>query len=206
MVCARLLRVETEAIGYQRDWLIYDTGDQLALVRSILREMNLDEKRYSPPAIRAHIGHHKNELVTPDDHKPESYFDEIAGRVLPALSGGVAHQQCDGLRRPVSERGLLLRRNTEVRTKYQQKWQYLLVDEFQDTNTAQYELLRLLANEPEGKRNLFVVGDEDQSIYRFRGADYRNVGAFARTTRRRRSFCWRKTTAAHRRFWMSPMP
>ena len=73
---------------------------------------------------------------------------------------------------------LLLRRNEDVRRKYQDKWQYVLVDEFQDTNTAQYELARLLVGEPEGRGNLFVVGDEDQSIYRFRGADYRNVLQF----------------------------
>jgi hypothetical protein len=75
---------------------------------------------------------------------------------------------------------LLLRDNQPIREKYQQKWRYLLVDEFQDTNAAQYELVQLLAGAPSNNRNLFVVGDEDQSIYRFRGADYRNVQLFRR--------------------------
>lgn len=177
-ICARVLRVETEAIGYQRNWLIYDSADQLALVRAVLREMNLDEKRYSPQAIRAFISRQKNELITPDGLQTASYFEEIAGRVYTryqeALQLNNAMDFDDLLMKVV----LLLRSREDLRIKYQRKWQYLLVDEFQDTNTAQYELLRLLVNEPEGKRNLFVVGDEDQSIYRFRGADYRNVMRF----------------------------
>lgn len=177
-VCARVMRVESAAVGFTRDWVIYDTADQLSLIRTLLREMNLDEKKYSPQAVRAHISTQKNELITPDQHKGQSYFDEIAGRVYrryqEALQSNNAFDFDDLLMRTT----LLLRDNLDLRAKYQQKWQYLLVDEFQDTNTAQYELLRLLANEPHGKRNLFVVGDEDQSIYRFRGADYRNVLRF----------------------------
>jgi DNA helicase II / ATP-dependent DNA helicase PcrA len=177
-VCARVMRVESAAIGFNRDWVIYDTADQLSLLRALLRDMNLDEKRYSPQAIRAHISNQKNELITPDTYKAQTYFDEIAGRVYrryqDALKANNAMDFDDLLMRTT----LLMRDNLEIRTKYQQKWQYLLVDEFQDTNTAQYELLRLLANEPQGARNIFVVGDEDQSIYRFRGADYRNVERF----------------------------
>jgi DNA helicase-2/ATP-dependent DNA helicase PcrA len=177
-VCARVMRIESAAVGFTRDWVIYDTGDQLALLRSVLRELNLDEKRYSPQAMRAHISAQKNELITPENHKAQSYFEEIAGRVYrryqEALQTNNAFDFDDLLMRTT----LLLRDNLELREKYQQKWQYILVDEFQDTNTAQYEMLRLLANEPHGKRNLFAVGDEDQSIYRFRGADYRNVLRF----------------------------
>lgn len=177
-VCARVMRVESALVGFTRDWVIYDTGDQLALIRTLLRELNLDEKRYTPQAMRAHIGAQKNELITPDKHDPKSYFEEIGGRVYrryqEALQSNNAFDFDDLLMRTT----LLMRDNLEIRAKYQQKWQYLLVDEFQDTNTAQYELLRYLANEPHGKRNIFVVGDEDQSIYRFRGADYRNVVRF----------------------------
>ncbi len=179
-LCARILRVETDAIGYQANWTIYDSGDQVALVRAIMREQNLDEKRFSPKAIHAHISNRKNDLVTPDTFQAASYFEEIAGRVYrsyqQALQANNAMDFDDLLMRTV----LLLRDNIEVRVKYQRKWPYLLVDEFQDTNTAQYEMLRLLATEPTNNRNLFVVGDEDQSIYRFRGADYRNVQLFRR--------------------------
>ncbi|MCB9116520.1 MAG: UvrD-helicase domain-containing protein [Caldilineaceae bacterium] len=147
---------------------------------AIMRELNLDEKRFSPKAIHAHISNRKNDLVTPDTYQAASYFEEIAGRVYrsyqQALQANNAMDFDDLLMRTV----LLLRDNIEVRVKYQRKWPYLLVDEFQDTNTAQYEMLRLLATEPTNNRNLFVVGDEDQSIYRFRGADYRNVQLFRR--------------------------
>jgi DNA helicase-2/ATP-dependent DNA helicase PcrA len=174
-ICARLLRIETDAIGYNRNWVIYDSADQLALTRGVLREMNLDEKRYSPSAIHARISAQKNELITPEEYRAATYFEEVAGRVYTryqeALQTNNALDFDDLLMKSV----LLLREREELRRKYQQKWQYLLVDEFQDTNTAQYEFIRLLASGLEGKRNVFVVGDEDQSVYRFRGADYKNV-------------------------------
>ena len=177
-ICARILRVETAAAGFQPNWIIYDSADQVALVRAVMRDLNLDEKRYPPKAIHAHISNRKNDLVTPEEFRSSSYFEEIAGRVYrsyqESLLANNAMDFDDLLLRTV----LLLRDNLDVRTKYQRKWPYLLVDEFQDTNTAQYELLRLLVNEPANNRNLFVVGDEDQSIYRFRGADYRNVQLF----------------------------
>jgi DNA helicase-2/ATP-dependent DNA helicase PcrA len=177
-ICARLLRIEADAIGFDRNWVIYDTADQLGLLRALLREMNLDEKRYTPQAIRAYISRQKNELIGPEDTSAHSYFEEIAGRVYARYQEALRTNNAMDFDDLLTRAALLLRDNLEIRRKYQQKWQYLLVDEFQDTNTAQYELLKLLANEPDGQRNLFVVGDEDQSIYRFRGADYRNVQRF----------------------------
>ena len=177
-VCARVLRVEVAAIGFERNWVIYDSADQLALVREILKEMKLDEKRFNPRAILAQIGNWKNDLITPEAVHAEGYMQEICdrvyGRYQQLLHLNNAMDFDDLLMRTV----LLLRQNEEIRRKYQDKWQYVLVDEFQDTNTAQYELATLLVGEPDGRRNLFVVGDEDQSIYRFRGADYRNVLRF----------------------------
>jgi DNA helicase-2/ATP-dependent DNA helicase PcrA len=177
-VCARVLRVETEAIGYQRDWVIYDSADQLALIRNLLRELNLDEKRYSPQAVRAYISQQKNELLLPGARLREKYFEQVAERVYARYQEALKVNNAMDFDDLLMRTALLLRDNLDIRVKYQRKWQYLLVDEFQDTNTAQYDLLRLLAGAPEGKRNLFVVGDEDQSIYRFRGADYRNVLRF----------------------------
>jgi DNA helicase-2/ATP-dependent DNA helicase PcrA len=180
-ICARILRVETAAVSYERDWVIYDSADQLALIRAVMREQNLDEKRYSPTAVKAHISKQKNELVTPEAYRADRYFEEIAGRVYAryqeALQTNNAMDFDDLLMKTV----LLLRDNDPIRLKYQQKWPYVLVDEFQDTNTAQYELLRLMAGEPTNNRHLFCVGDEDQSVYRFRGADYRNVLRFKET-------------------------
>ena len=177
-VCARVLRVEVAAVGFERNWVIYDSADQLALVREILKEMKLDEKRFNPRAILAQIGSWKNDLITPEAVHTEGYMQEIGdrvyGRYQQLLQLNNAMDFDDLLMRTV----LLLRQNEEIRRKYQDKWQYVLVDEFQDTNTAQYELATLFVGEPDGRRNLFVVGDEDQSIYRFRGADYRNVLRF----------------------------
>jgi DNA helicase-2/ATP-dependent DNA helicase PcrA len=179
-ICARILRIEHEAIGYERNWLIYDTADQLSLIRSILQELNLDEKRYSPQAIQGRISNFKNELLIPEKVKTQVYFEEVAARVYrryqEVLHANNAMDFDDLLMQVV----LLFRRDTDILVKYQRKWQYVLVDEFQDTNTAQYELVKLLAGAPAGQRNLFGVGDEDQSIYRFRGADYRNVLQFRR--------------------------
>ena len=179
-VCARVLRVEVEAVGFQRNWVIYDSADQLALVREVLKEMKLDEKRFNPRAILAQIGAWKNDLVAPEAVQTEGYMQEICdrvyGRYQQLLHLNNAMDFDDLLMRAV----LLLRQNEEMRRKYQDKWRYVLVDEFQDTNTAQYELATLFVGAPEGRKNLFVVGDEDQSIYRFRGADYRNVLRFHR--------------------------
>ena len=177
-ICARVLRVETEAIGYERNWVIYDKSDQLALIRSLLREMNMDEKRYSPQALRVAISRQKNEMVRPEDFVAESYFEEITGRVYTRYQQSLQANNAMDFDDLLGNVAHLFKTNDSIRVKYQQKWPFVLVDEFQDTNTVQYELLRLLVNEPEGHRNLFVVGDEDQSIYRFRGADYRNVRRF----------------------------
>lgn len=177
-ICAYLLRVETDAIGYDRNWVIYDGADQISLIRGILRELNLDEKRYSPNAIQAQISNRKNDLVTPQNYQAATYFEEIAGRVYTryqeALQVNNAMDFDDLLMKTV----LLLRKREDLRQKYQEKWQYLLVDEFQDTNKAQFELVHTLVGPPAGQRNLFVVGDDDQSIYRWRGADYANIVRF----------------------------
>ena len=177
-LCARILRVETESAGFQPNWVIYDSADQLALVRSAMHDLNLDEKRYPPKAIHAHISNRKNELVTPEEYRSSSYFEMIAGRVYQSYQAGLLANNAMDFDDLLLRTVLLLRDNLATRVKYQEKWPYLLVDEFQDTNLAQYTMLRLLAGEPTHNGNLFVVGDEDQSVYRFRGADYRNVQNF----------------------------
>ncbi len=177
-ICAYILRVETDAIGYDRNWIIYDTADQLALIRGILRDLNIDEKRFSPNAIQSHISKQKNELVTPEEYQASSYFEEIVGRVYARYAEAMQINNAMDFDDLLMKAVLLLREREDLLIKYQEKWQYLLVDEFQDTNKAQYELIHALAGPPKGGRNLFVVGDEDQSIYRWRGADYANIIRF----------------------------
>ncbi|MFN8440385.1 MAG: UvrD-helicase domain-containing protein [Caldilineaceae bacterium] len=177
-ICARILRVETAAIGYEANWIIYDTADQVALIRAILQEMKLDEKRYNPRAVLAHISSQKNELITPELYKSNSYFEEVVGRVYTRYQEALRTNNAMDFDDLLMRTTLLLKEKPEILRKYQQKWQYVLVDEFQDTNGAQYELISRLVGKPDGKRNIFVVGDEDQAIFRFRGADYRNVLRF----------------------------
>ena len=178
--CARILRVEVESIGFQRNWVIYDSADQLSLIREILKEMDLDEKRFNPRAVLGQIGSWKNALIAPEAVQADGYMQEICERVYGRYQQLLRHNNAMDFDDLLMHAVLLLRQNEEIRSKYQKKWRYVLVDEFQDTNTAQYDLAALLVGAPDGNKNLFVVGDEDQSIYRFRGADYRNVLRFRR--------------------------
>ena len=174
-ICVRVLRREHEAANVVRDFVIFDDSDQLAVTRQALKELNLDDKRYRPRAMLNAISKAKNELIRPDDYQATTYWQEIAARVYERYQAILQENSGldfdDLLMRTV----FLFRENDEVSHKYQRRYSHILVDEWQDTNTAQYELVRLLSA---AYGNIFVVGDEDQSIYRFRGADYRNVARF----------------------------
>jgi DNA helicase-2/ATP-dependent DNA helicase PcrA len=174
-ICARLLRKEIAALGYRPDYTIYDTDDQLALIKGVMNELNIDTKKNSPYAQLNKISNAKNELITPEQYQPsippEKLTRDVYALYQKALRANNAVDFDDLLMLPV----LLFQRFPEVLQKYQSFYRHILVDEFQDTNTAQYVFLKLLA----GNRNsLFVVGDPDQSIYRFRGAVPKNVGTF----------------------------
>lgn len=175
---ARILRVETDAVGFQRNWVIYDSSDQVALLRAVLHDLNIDEKRHSPQSMHGRISKWKNDSQLPDDVTASTYYEEVAARVYrryqEALRANNAMDFDDLLLRTV----VLLRERQDILRKYQLKWRYLLVDEFQDTNKPQWEFLQMLVGAPEGSGNIFCVGDEDQSVYRFRGADYTNVLSF----------------------------
>jgi DNA helicase-2/ATP-dependent DNA helicase PcrA len=174
-ICARILRQEAEAAGISPQYVIYDSGDQLSLARQTIRSLNLDDKLFRPQAMLRHISYAKNELVTPAEMRAGTYREEVAKRVYERyqelLTENGALDFDDLLMKTVQ----LLSKDAETRAKYQRRYPFILVDEWQDTNMAQYELVKLLAGD---RANLFVVGDEDQSIYRFRGADYRNVARF----------------------------
>jgi DNA helicase-2/ATP-dependent DNA helicase PcrA len=174
-ICARILRQEAEAAGISPQYVIYDSGDQLSLARQTIRSLNLDDKLFRPQAMLRAISYAKNELVTPDEMRAATYREEVAKRVYERyqelLTENGALDFDDLLMKTVQ----LFTKDAQTRTKYQRRYPFVLVDEWQDTNMAQYELVKLLAGD---RANLFVVGDEDQSIYRFRGADYRNVARF----------------------------
>jgi DNA helicase II / ATP-dependent DNA helicase PcrA len=174
-ICARLLRREAEHTPYRHDYLIYDTDDQVSVITQAMNELNVDTKKYTPRSILNLISSAKNELITPDTFVGRDYFGEIAARVYPVYQENLIAANAMDFDDLLMQTTLLFRNNHQVREKYQRFYQYVLVDEFQDTNMAQYELVRLVSKP---QNNVFVVGDEDQGIYAFRGADFRNVQRF----------------------------
>jgi len=174
-ICARILRREGEAIGIPSSFVIYDEEDQLSAVRQAVRELNLNEKLYRPPALLQAISRLKAELIFPSDFNPSTYWEEVMRRVYERYQEILKNHNAldfDDLLLAVVR---LWREAPQILEKYRRRFLQIMVDEFQDTNMAQYEILRELAKV---HRNLFAVGDEDQSIYRFRGADWRNVFRF----------------------------
>jgi len=171
-ICARMLRRDAVHAGLDHNFVIYDTDDQIAVVKAALAAMNLDEKKYKPASIHAKISNAKNELIAPEDYKPESYLDEIVGRVYAEYNKTLRANNAVDFDDLLMESVKLMRNNAAVRERMQERYAHVLVDEFQDTNIAQYELVKLIAGK---HRNLMGVGDPDQSIYKWRGADYRNV-------------------------------
>ena len=177
-ICARLLRREVDNLThYQRDFVIFDTADQLQVVKGALAELRLDDKKFPPAKMLNGISSAKNDLITPDTYQATNYIGEVTRRVYEyyqlALQTNNAMDFDDLLMQAV----LLFDERPDVLARYQQRYEHILVDEFQDTNATQYRLLRQLAG---GGNNLFAVGDSDQSIYKWRGADYRNVQNFYR--------------------------
>ena len=173
--CAKLLRMEIDKLGtYTNNFAIYDTTDTKSLVKQILQELNLDEKRFQPAGVIGRISNAKNQLKTAEDYAKEtgdfyeSKVAEIYARYEAKLQQNNALDFDDLLLVTLK----LLQENEAVRTKYQDKFDYIMVDEYQDTNHAQYLLTKLLAAK---HKNICVVGDADQSIYGWRGADITNI-------------------------------
>ncbi|MTV48181.1 DNA helicase PcrA [Heliobacillus mobilis] len=177
--CMRILRREGEKIGYDRNFVIYDSDDQQRLIKECLKELNLDDKRFKPQAISAGISSAKNILMDPIGYERQAYdyFAQITAKVYHVyqrkLKSNMAVDFDDLLMLTVR----LFREYPQVLDYYQDRFQYIHVDEYQDTNHAQYTWVKLLA---EKYRNLCVVGDDDQSIYGWRGADIQNILDFER--------------------------
>src|SRR4051794_37627106 len=172
--CARMLRADAHRLGYTRQFTIYDASDQRRLIKQCLDELDIDAKRFTPRAMQAQISDAKNKLRSAEDSRQliGSYFEQTVADVYEEYERQLHRRNAmdfdDLLVRAVN----LLELFQEVRDRYQEAFRYVLVDEYQDTNHAQYRWLQLLAGE---RRNLMVVGDDDQSVYGFRGADIRNI-------------------------------
>ncbi len=173
--CARLLRREAEHLPFDSNYVIFDADDQLTVVKQVIRDLNLDEKTYRATAVHASISNAKNELTLPDDFQVQNYRDEVVKRVYERYQQALLSSNALDFDDLLLWTAFLLEREPAVREKYARRYEHVLVDEFQDTNMAQYTLLKHLASVHE---NIFVVGDPDQSVYRWRGADYRNVLRF----------------------------
>ena len=177
-LCARLLRREAPAIGLSRDFVIYDSSDQLSVVKKALKELHIDDSFVQPRAALSRISHAKNLMQSPEQvanaaswNPREQHIAKVYEYYVNALKDSNALDFDDLLLRTVD----LVERAEHVRTKYATQFRYVMVDEYQDTNRPQYLLIRRLA---EVHRNLCVVGDPDQSIYKWRGADLRNLVDF----------------------------
>ncbi len=177
--CGRILRREAQHLGYRSNFTIYDQADQVRLTKACLEELERDPKRFVPRGIHAQISNAKNQLVGPDEYmaRVSSFYDQTVAEVYQLyqrrLHGSNAVDFDDLLMLTVE----VLERFPEAAARWRKAFRYVLVDEYQDTNHAQYRLLQLLAAEHE---NVCAVGDPDQSIYAFRGADIRNVLEFER--------------------------
>ncbi len=175
--CGRILRREAPRLGYRSNFTIYDQADQVRLVKICLEDLERDPKRFAPRGIHAEISRAKNRLVGPDEYRSRvaSFYDQTVADVYELyqrrLFASNALDFDDLLMLTVA----VLERFPEAADRWQKAFRYVLVDEYQDTNHAQYRLLQLLAGK---HRNVFAVGDPDQSIYAFRGADIRNVLEF----------------------------
>lgn len=178
-ICVRILRMDGASIGLDRRFLIYDTDDQVSLMKQIMKARGLTDKDIKPRAVLSVISNAKNEMRSAEDFSMsargprEQKITELFFAYEKALKEAAALDFDDLLTKTVE----LLQNSPEIRRKWQRQFEYILIDEYQDTNAVQYALIKLLVNE---RRNLCVVGDDAQSIYSFRGADYTNILNFER--------------------------
>lgn len=180
--CVRILRRYIDRIGYDTNFTIYDSDDQRTLIREVCKYLNIDSKKFKERALMAAISHAKDELISPDQFERENQADyarrtiaKVYNEYQERLQKNNALDFDDLIYKTVE----LLRTNEDVLTYYQNRFKYIMVDEYQDTNTAQFALIRALAStineNGETEHNLCVVGDDDQSIYKFRGANIYNI-------------------------------
>lgn len=179
--CGKILRTHGEKLGYSKNFVIYDDADTLALIKEVQRSLNIDEKRIPAKTIRHVIAHCKDQMQTPEEFgktvSDANYDERMYAQCYKLYQEGLKRNDAMDFDDMILMTIRLFREFPEVLSYYQQKFQYILVDEYQDTNRAQYVFISMLAA---SHRNLCVVGDDDQSIYSFRGADISNILNFER--------------------------
>ena len=173
-MCVRILRREADHIGYSRNFTIVDPGEQRTLMKRIMKDLNLDPKQWSERTILGTISNAKNDLIDEVAYEMQAgdFYTEIVARCYKAYQKELRQSEAMDFDDLIMMTLRLFDKNPEVLTYYQQRYQYIHVDEYQDTNHAQYQLVKLLASR---FKNICVVGDADQSIYGWRGADMQNI-------------------------------
>jgi DNA helicase-2/ATP-dependent DNA helicase PcrA len=174
-ICARILRREADLLPVASNFVIFDSDDQERVVKSVIRELNINEKLYRPASVHAAISRAKNELIDAEHYPTTTYRDEVVKRVYAEYQKRLVASNAVDFDDMLVYTAKLLEDNPSVGDKYAQRFRHVLVDEFQDTNLAQYALVKELASH---HKNIFCVGDPDQSIYAWRGADWRNIQRF----------------------------
>lgn len=174
-MCVRMLRADAERLGFTKNFTIYDTDDLKRLYKDIMAELNIDPKRFPVNQLMNRISQAKNDLVTPGNFDAHDPVGKVAERVYERLQERLRAANAFDFDDLLLYGYLLLKNHEDVREAYQDRFRYLMVDEYQDTNRAQYAITQLLAAK---NRNIMVVGDDDQSIYSWRGADLRNILEF----------------------------
>lgn len=173
-ICVKILRREAHFLGYERNFTIYDSGDQLSVIKRIMRDLDIDPKNFSPKSVQYFISGAKNELLTAKDYKKyvNSPFENVTSRVYEKYEAYLREANGMDFDDLLMQCVFLFQQNPEVLRKYQNQFKYILVDEYQDTNQAQYIWTKLLA---EKHKNIMVVGDDYQAIYGWRGANFKNI-------------------------------
>jgi len=176
-ISARILRREAENFGLDRYFVIYDGDDQLTLIKRVMKELNMSDKQFAPQAIRSYISGAKDQLINPEDYenRGNNYFEQNVSRVYTTYQKALSDNNALDFDDLIMQLVVGFENVPSILEHYQERFQFINVDEYQDTNHAQYRLINLLAKK---YRNLCVVGDDDQSIYAWRGADIKNILEF----------------------------
>lgn len=177
-ICVKILRREIEHIGGKSNFIIYDAADQLTVIKKVMKELAVDPKQFSPQAVKAHISRAKNELMDAKTYQQSAHmspFTEIVGDVYIGYQKTLNDNGALDFDDLIMKAVIILENNPKIRDKYREMFKYIFIDEYQDTNFAQYNLVNLLINKDQ---NICVVGDDAQSIYSWRGATIRNILEF----------------------------
>lgn len=178
-ICVRLLRQDGDHIGVPKNFVIWDEGDRLAAVKQVARELSVDEKSFPARALASMISSAKNEMVSPEEYlsMAASPSQQTAAKIFPHYEKLLKEAGALDFDDLICKAVDMLSKGNEVRDKWQTQFKYVLIDEYQDTNSAQYKLIKFLVNK---QKNIAVVGDDWQSIYSWRGADFKNILNFER--------------------------